>query len=242
MFHECYDKNGNYIGRASTEEGAKNLVEYVNAQLYKKEAAEQAKRESEARKAELKKRREELGKKVLKYSIISLIGTCVLSLTGFFIYINYGVGEIYGPDTTYGDKVKRTFYWVTPNFVVPEHATEIGNGAFKECRLLKSVTLPNSVTYIAPYAFLKCSSLKSVTISESVSSIGEYAFGHCSSLVDVYCKPIMPPMGGYGMFFACSDEFKIHVPTESVFVYKDTKYWANKNLVEKIVEHEFTTL
>lgn len=47
----------------------------------------------------------------------------LLSSYGVWIYIDYK--EIYGPNTTFFDTVKREFYWVTRNFTIPNHATSI---------------------------------------------------------------------------------------------------------------------
>ena len=54
--------------------------------------------------------------------------------------------------------------------------TAIGNGAFRECSGLTSVTIPNSITSIGYEAFYGCSGLTSVTIPNSVTSIGGDAF------------------------------------------------------------------
>ncbi len=56
------------------------------------------------------------------------------------------------------------------------NVTRIGDKAFKEENLLKSVTIPNSVTRIGDDAFYGCSSLTSVTIPNSVTTIGDHAF------------------------------------------------------------------
>ncbi|MDA7533766.1 DUF5011 domain-containing protein, partial [Verrucomicrobia bacterium] len=63
--------------------------------------------------------------------------------------------------------------------------TSIGSYAFKDCRGLKSVTIPDSVTSIGRGAFLYCKSLKSVTIPDSVISIGKEAFYYCDALKSV---------------------------------------------------------
>ena len=59
---------------------------------------------------------------------------------------------------------------------LPEGVTTIGDGAFRECSSLTSVTLPEGVTTIGEYAFKGCSSLTSVTLPEGVATIGRGAF------------------------------------------------------------------
>ena len=61
----------------------------------------------------------------------------------------------------------------------PYPVTEIGDGAFRGCWGLTSVTIPNSVTYIGVGAFWACSGLTSITIPNSVTSIGYDAFEGC---------------------------------------------------------------
>ena len=73
----------------------------------------------------------------------------------------------------------------------PYPVTSIGDGAFRGCWGLTSVTIPNSVTSIGGSAFYGCSGLTSVTIPNSVTSIrggafgGGAAFGSCSGLTSI---------------------------------------------------------
>ena len=60
--------------------------------------------------------------------------------------------------------------------------TAVGNGAFRECPSLTSVSLPNTITSIGAYAFFDCSSLNTVNIPQAVTSIGAGAFSGCVSL------------------------------------------------------------
>ena len=69
--------------------------------------------------------------------------------------------------------------------IVAEGTTEIGDGAFRGCSSLASVTIPDSVTAIENSAFEGCRSLASVTIPGSVTAIGDCAFYGCSSLASV---------------------------------------------------------
>jgi uncharacterized repeat protein (TIGR02543 family) len=71
------------------------------------------------------------------------------------------------------------------SYIIPNSVTSIGNGAFRGCDSLTSVTIPNSVTSIGERAFMYCSSLTSVTIPDSVTSIGSSAFYGCSSLESI---------------------------------------------------------
>ena len=111
-------------------------------------------------------------------------------------------------------------------FTVPDSVSEIGNSAFYNCSSLTSVTIGSSVTAIKDSAFEYCSSLKTITIPDSVTSIGSSAFYNCSSLAEVYCKPTIPPTGGYNMFNNNAADRKIYVPAESLDAYKNHEDWS----------------
>ncbi|MBQ6583707.1 MAG: leucine-rich repeat domain-containing protein [Alistipes sp.] len=100
-------------------------------------------------------------------------------------------------------KIQREFYWLTPDFTIPNRVTSIEESAFESCCGLKSITIPNCVRYI-----------------------GRYAFCRCNNLTSVYCKATIPPtvkldLVGYG-----PTPDKIYVPTASVETYKAAKYWS----------------
>ena len=114
---------------------------------------------------------------------------------------------------------------------MPDSVTAIGDGAFKYCFSLTSITIPDSVTTIGGGAFSGCSSLTefngkfasedgrclivdgtlnsfapagltSYTIPDSVTTIGDYAFLSCYSLTSVYCEATTPPsLGGSFVFY-----------------------------------------
>lgn len=59
------------------------------------------------------------------------------------------------------------------------------NGAFYNCSLLKSITIPESVTSIGTEAFYGCVSLDYINISSGVKSIGKNSFRGCTELASV---------------------------------------------------------
>ena len=61
----------------------------------------------------------------------------------------------------------------------------IYGGAFDDCELLTSITIPSFVTSVGVGVFYDCYSLESIVISDSVTSIGNSAFANCSSLTSV---------------------------------------------------------
>ena len=89
--------------------------------------------------------------------------------------------------------------------------TSIGNGAFRGCSGLTSVTIPNSVTSIGDLAFEDCSGLTSVTIPNSVTSIGDLAFALCIGLTSVTIPNSVTSIGD-GAFISCTGLASVTIP------------------------------
>lgn len=95
------------------------------------------------------------------------------------VVIPDGVKSIGGdPDNSIFQGTETTVVSV----VIPDSVTEIGEGAFLNCRQLQEVTMGNGVTQINGFAFFGCSQLKSVKLSENLQEIGRKAFCFCESL------------------------------------------------------------
>ena len=121
--------------------------------------------------------------------VVSLAATFVVVVAivvyGFIIDSKHSF--LYGENTTFFDKVKREFYWLTPHFEIPEHATWVGNLGFYECSMLKSVNIPEGVTTIGAGAFAKCENMELITIPRSVKKFGGGAFEKCGGKLVVNC-------------------------------------------------------
>ena len=78
--------------------------------------------------------------------------------------------------------------------------TSIGEGAFRDCSKLTTITLPSTLTTIGIYAFWNCSSLTSFSVPGSVTTIGAQVFDYCSiptftfeaSNTAVTCNAVIP--------------------------------------------------
>ena len=66
--------------------------------------------------------------------------------------------------------------------VIPDSVKTIGNGSFRYCDSLESVTLSSALTSIGNYAFEYDEKLKEITIPDTVKTIGDSAFSNCISL------------------------------------------------------------
>ena len=115
----------------------------------------------------------------------------------------YPLGYIFGKDYYAGGvRTEQTYKFgsstTTQTYYIPKSLRsvtvmggEILQGAFYNCSMLTTVTIPDGVTSISASAFLGCSSLTSVTIPESVTSIGRVAFYNCKNLSEVSFKGTM---------------------------------------------------
>jgi len=86
---------------------------------------------------------------------------------------------------------------------IPNSVTSIGNGAFEFCHGLTNVSIPNSVTSIGDEAFKDCFGLTSVSIPDSVTSIGDHAFSGCTSLTNIAIPRSVTSIGSW-VFPACT--------------------------------------
>lgn len=96
--------------------------------------------------------------------------------------------------------------------------------AFKGCGFI-GVTLPQSLVELSEGAFSDSPNLKSATISGAVKSIGDRAFAQSPNLAYFYCKALVPPTLGKGVFENASYSLKIYVPNESLELYKWAPTW-----------------
>ncbi|MBQ8839885.1 MAG: leucine-rich repeat domain-containing protein [Clostridia bacterium] len=74
---------------------------------------------------------------------------------------------------------------VIPQTIKGATVTTICKNAFKDFKLLESVTLPEGLKYIEDGAFENCYRLTSITLPSTLEAIGENAFNGCYSLVEV---------------------------------------------------------
>ena len=83
---------------------------------------------------------------------------------------------------------------------------DILTGAFSNCSVLTSVTLPESATSIESYAFYNCNGLTGITIPGGVISIGDYAFYGCKKITSVTVNTIPDGVASIGIsaFANCS--------------------------------------
>ena len=153
--------------------------------------------------------------KPLCRSIIA-VAMMMLSLQAMaydFSYTHQGKTLYYDITSSNSVKVAACDTTVNGDVVIPSSleyngttysVTSIGNGAFRECSGLTSVSIPNSVTSIGYSAFYGCSGLTSVTIPNSVTSIGNSAFRECSGLTSVSIPNSVTSIGNSAFYYCIS--------------------------------------
>ena len=85
-------------------------------------------------------------------SVITVAVLVILYIDDVSIRYRY----LYGDDTLLKDKLKREFYWLTPDFVIPDYVAEIGDRAFAGCHDMKSIVIPSSVKKFGSGCFVHC--------------------------------------------------------------------------------------
>ena len=94
---------------------------------------------------------------------------------------------------------------------VTYQVTAIGNGAFRNSKTLKKVTIPSTVTKIGKYAFMDCMSLTSVNIPSSVKVIDYAAFENCMGLTSINLPEGLEEIGYYA-FAVCGRLSGVKIP------------------------------
>ena len=124
--------------------------------------------------------------------------------------------------------------------IINEGVSSIGLGAFGECALLTSVTIPSSVTTIGVSAFRGCSGLTSVTIPEGVTSIGGGAFGECNGLTSVTIPEGVTSIDDY-TFEGCSSLTSVIIP-EGVTTIGDSVFDRCSSLTSVTIPSSVTSI
>ena len=107
--------------------------------------------------------------------------------------------------------------------VVPDGIREIANGAFSDCRVLKSVALPSSVEIIGRESFSACTALTSIVLSPHLKKIGFDAFRFCEALKSVSIPASVTSIG--------CDAFLGCFQTEIVFEGEPPKFEDTDDII-----------
>ena len=106
---------------------------------------------------------------------------------------------------------------VIPSPVQGHPVTSIGDGAFYDCKKLKTVTLPDSVTSVGTVSFYECTNLVEVNLRNSVRSIGDNAFMLCKKLGSVTLPNSIISIGT-GAFISCTSLGSVTLPDSIISI------------------------
>lgn len=116
----------------------------------------------------------------------------------------------------YSVQEKKLVYCSTSivKYIMPEDVSVIGEYAFFDCTMLKSIDIPDSVLEIEDGAFCGCDSLFNIKLPNSLMSIGEHAFSGCESIKAIYIPESVVKIGNTA-FEDCNSLKRIYVPAST---------------------------
>ncbi len=146
-------------------------------------------------------------KKIVNISLVAVVALLAIYIILYFTVIAPGGmrykivdGEvtITSYDQFFGGKNV-----VIPEEILGKKVTEIGDYAFEDCTVIRSVKIPDTVRRIGHGAFRGCDSLEKLVIPASVTEFGTTTFSSCDKLaqVELYAQAKLLPMT---MFRDCS--------------------------------------
>ncbi len=99
------------------------------------------------------------------------------------------------------------------NISFGNHLVDIGEGAFQNCRSLRTVIISSGapITAIADNAFNGCTNLRTVTLSDNIRTIGMSSFENCISLEQVTLPRRLADIGTRA-FASCGRLLSITIP------------------------------
>ena len=79
--------------------------------------------------------------------------------------------------------------------ILPSGTEIVGDYAFLDCDLLRSITFPEGLSRIGRYAFSGCQALEAVDLPQSMKMVGDSAFSTCFSLKSVHARDGLESIG-----------------------------------------------
>ena len=136
------------------------------------------------------------------YSSTSSYGTRYYYPTSYYYYIPSTLTTVVIADATVISE--EAFYNCVniTNVTLNNGIETIGANAFKNCSVLRSMSLPTSVTEVGSYGFYGCVNMASVTMS-NLTKINSYMFYNCSSLTSITLPTTLTEIGSNAFKGCC---------------------------------------
>lgn len=125
-----------------------------------------------------------------------------------------------------------------PQEIKGYRVTGIGIGAFNDCEVLTSITIPDSVVTIEGSAFSQCGSLTSITLPPGVTAVGNRTFQNCYSLTRVVLPAGVTSIEE-GSFYGCNALADIAIPADVVYI-GDRAFDCCYNLKSMVIPDKVT--
>lgn len=133
-----------------------------------------------------------------------------------------------GKKPKYENNVLVRYTKPTPDVIVPEGITEIGEGAFDNNTFIKTVHLPKSLVYIRDSAFKHCKNLEKINFPDGLLEIGDMAFYSCENLLSLDLPDGLKKIGK-DAFQSCLALISVRIP-ESVEFLAESVFSCCRNL------------
>jgi hypothetical protein len=98
-----------------------------------------------------------------------------------------------------------------PIVTIPSTVTSIGDSAFYQCDLIKTINIPSSVTKFGTLAFAYCTDLITVNNNASITELKEFTFIGCNKMTTANIPSTVKTIG-YAAFAWCSKLASIIIP------------------------------
>lgn len=131
--------------------------------------------------------------------------------------------------------------WGINSVVIDPTISSIGKYSFSDCRSLKSIAIPESITTIDYKAFYGCAKLETVYLYGKPYFNGKDVFANCEELKDFYCYSDECPTTGDVFKNSLIEYATLHVPENSIELYKNQYPWKGFGNIVALTEEELST-
>lgn len=123
---------------------------------------------------------------------------------------------------------------------IPNGVISIGDGVFKDNKILKKVVFPTTICHVEKDAFCGCEYLTHVEFNEQLKTISNYAFARCRRIKEFNLPQNLIAMG-YEVFHGCDNLLYADIPMDIKWI-EGSPYRYCRNLKRATVPNCVTSL